>query len=171
MKFSSRLSGLWLALCFLMAAPFHASAEKDPGRSKVGTLSVTVFYATNGDPNAAGDKPVEVDPEMRKKLSATSELRFTHYRIMGTESKTIFRSYENWAQPLKPSDEILLRFETRAEPTENEVPLDIELWLSRKKILKSDISLKKGEPLYVLGPEWRGGRLIISVELAPKKAS
>lgn len=171
MKFSPRLSGLCVALCFLIANPLLAQTEKDPGRSKVGTLSVTVYYATNGDPNAAGDKPVEVDPEVTKKLSATSELRFSHYRQMGAESKTIFRSYENWAQPLKPSDEILLRFETRAEPSENEVPLDIELWLSRKKILKSDISLKKGEPLHVLGPEWRGGRLIISVELAPKKAS
>jgi hypothetical protein len=54
------------------------------------------------------------------------------------------------------------------EPTKDEVPLNLELWLSRKKILKSDISLRYGQPLYVLGPEWRSGRLIIAVELALK---
>jgi hypothetical protein len=46
--------------------------------------------------------------------------------------------------------------------------LDVELWLSRKKILKTDARLEGKRPLYILGPEWRGGRLIIAVALAPK---
>jgi hypothetical protein len=45
--------------------------------------------------------------------------------------------------------------------------LDVELWLSRKKILKTDAAMEPDKPLLVLGPEWRGGRLIIAVELAP----
>jgi hypothetical protein len=45
--------------------------------------------------------------------------------------------------------------------------LDVELWLSRKKILKTDAAMEPDKPMLVLGPEWRGGRLIISVELAP----
>jgi hypothetical protein len=47
--------------------------------------------------------------------------------------------------------------------------LDLELWLSRKKILKMDARLEGNRPLFVLGPEWRGGRLIIGVALAPQK--
>ncbi len=170
MKFFRSFLTSWLPLLVFFGATHQSSAEADPGRSEVGNLNVTVFYATNGDPAAAGEKPVDVTAEVRKKLRATDELRFSQYRIMGAESKAIYRSYENWAQPLKPSDEILLRFETRAEPSANEIPLNLELWLSRKKILKSDISLKNGEPLYVLGPEWRGGRLIICAELAPKSS-
>ncbi len=157
-----------IALFVFSSTPLQA--QEDPGRTKIGTLDVTVYYATNGDPAAAGGKREQVSEAIKKSLSATKELRFAHYRAMGTESKTIFRSYENWAQPLKPSDEILIRFETRMEPSKNKVPLNLELWLSRKKILKSDISLKNGQPLYVLGPEWRGGRLIIAVELAPKNS-
>ena len=163
-------------LCRLSAAAllFFASAlvnaQDDPGRTKIGTLDVTVYYGTNGDPAAAGEKRVGVSKAVKNSLSSVKELRFAHYRAMGAESKTIFRSYENWAQPLNPSDEILIRFETRMEPTKDEVPLNLELWLSRKKILKSDISLKYGQPLYVLGPEWRGGRLIIAVELASKNS-
>jgi hypothetical protein len=158
------------AAALLVFSSTLVNAQDDPGRTKIGILDVTVYYGTNGDPAAAGEKREEVSEAIKNSLHAAKELRFAHYRAMGAESKTIFRSYENWAQPLNPSDEILIRFETRMEPTKDEVPLNLELWLSRKKILKSDISLRYGQPLYVLGPEWRGGRLIIAVELASKNS-
>lgn len=144
------------------------TAQEDSGGAKIGTLNVTVYYATNGDPTSAGDRAQTISEATKTSLSATEGLKFTHYRAMGADAKPIFKSYENWAQPLKPADEILIRFETRLEHTENEIPLNLDLWLTRKKVLKSDITLKRGQPLYILGPEWRGGRLIIAVELAPK---
>ena len=81
-----------------------------------------------------------------------------------------YRSYENWAQPIAGSDEILCRFETESRISHDTMRLDLELWLSRKKILKSGVLLAEGKPVLVLGPEWRGGRLIISVELVPDRA-
>lgn len=143
-------------------------AQEDSGGAKIGTLNVTVYYATDGDPAAAGERAQPISETTKTSLSATEGLKFNHYRAMGADAKPIFKSYENWAQPLKPADEILIRFETRLEHTENEIPLNLDLWLTRKKVLKSDITLKRGQPLYILGPEWRGGRLIIAVELAPK---
>jgi hypothetical protein len=47
--------------------------------------------------------------------------------------------------------------------------LDLEFWLSRKKVLKTDLVLEGDRPLYVLGPIWRSGRLIIAVSLAAGK--
>lgn len=164
----SCLSHFLSAMALLVFSSACIHAQDDPGRKKIGTLDVAVYYGTDGDPAAAGANREQVSETVKNKLLATAELKFKHYRSMGGESKTIFRSYENWAQPLNPSDEILIRFETRMEPTKHEVPLNIELWLSRKKILKSDLSLKYGQPLYVLGPEWRGGRLIIAIELASR---
>jgi hypothetical protein len=143
-------------------------AQEDPGRAKVGVLEVTVYYATNGDPSAAGERAQEISADTRERMEKVEHLKFSHYRALGAESQAIFRTYENWAQPLKPSDEILVRFEPRSQPTADAVRLDLELWLSRKKILKTDVSLKEGDPLYVLGPQWRGGRLIIAVALAQK---
>lgn len=144
----------------------RASAAEDSGRAKVGKLEVTVYFATNGDPAVAGARAEEVAKEIRDRLQSEEKLKFDHYRALGAETQPIFRSYENWAQPLKPSDEILVRFETRTQPTKDSVSLDLELWLARKKILKTDAALHHGHPLYVLGPEWRGGRLIIAVALA-----
>jgi hypothetical protein len=144
----------------------RVSAQEDAGRTKVGALEVTVYFATNGDPKAAGEKAQEISEELRMRLSSEERLRFAHYRALGADRQDIFRSYENWAQPLKPSDEILVRFETRTQPKENSVSLDLELWIARKKILKTDAQLRQGRPLFVLGPEWRGGRMIIAVALA-----
>ena len=144
----------------------QALAVEDAGRTKVGKLEVTVYFATDGDPTAAGERAQEIAIEIRDRLQSEEKLKFEHYRALGAETAPIFRSYENWAQPLKPSDEILVRFETRTQPAKDSVSLDLELWLARKKILKTDAALRAGKPLYVLGPEWRGGRLIIAVALA-----
>lgn len=143
-----------------------AMAQEDPGRKQVGALEVTVYYATDGDPSAAGNRAREIPEEIAERLRKVKHLKYLHYRALGAETQEIFRTYENWAQPLKPSDEILVRFEPSSEPTSQEVSLDLELWVSRKKILKTDALLKTGNPLYVLGPEWRAGRLIIAVALA-----
>lgn len=143
-----------------------AAAAEDAGRANVGKLEVTVYFATNGDPAAAGDRAQETAGQIRTRFRSEERLKFTHYRALGADTQPIFRSYENWAQPLKPSDEILVRFEARSQPSKESVALDLELWLSRKKILKTDATLQPGRPLYVLGPEWRGGRLIIAVALA-----
>lgn len=144
----------------------QALAIEDTGRSTVGKLEVKVYFATNGDPAAAGERAQLLAEETRAKLSSEDKLKFIHYRALGADNQPIFRSYENWAQPLKPSDEILIRFDARTEPSKDSITLDIELWLARKKILKTDAALQTGHPLYVLGPEWRGGRLIIAVALA-----
>ena len=157
---------LRLFCCLLMGIGGLGAAAEDSGRSRIGELVVTVYFATNGDPSTAGSRAQEISEETLRRLSSEERLKFTHYRALGADTQPIFRSYENWAQPLKPSDEILVRFETRNQPTAGSVSLDLELWLARKKIFKTDSTLNATRPLFVLGPEWRGGRLIIAVALA-----
>lgn len=144
-------------------------AQDDPGKTNIGRVAVTVYYATDGDPKVAGAKAVAVSQETANRLRGEARLRFKNYRTLGQDVQPLLRSYESWAQPLKPSDEILVRFEARSRPTEQATGLDLELWLSRKKVLKMDARLEGKKPLFVLGPEWRGGRLIVAVALAPKE--
>jgi len=145
------------------------STPEDPGKTVVGEVMVTVYYATDGDPAAAGPKATVVGKTLEKRLRNEEKLRFKQYRLLGQDTQALFRSYENWAQPLKPSEEVLVKFEARSRPTQQATRLDLELWLSRKKILKTDVLLEGNRPLLVLGPEWRGGRLIIAVSLAAEK--
>lgn len=157
----------WMILGMLALMAGRAVAQTDPGKDVIGTVTVTVYYATNGDPAAAGPRAKAVDAEVATRLGREERLKFSKYLEVGKDTKPLFRSYENWAQPLPPSDEILLRFEAQSKLSKELMRLDVELWLSRKKILKTDAAMEPDKPLLVLGPEWRGGRLIISVELAP----
>ncbi len=143
-------------------------AQNDPGKAAIAQVGFTVYYATDGDPAAAGARIVPTAKAEETLLRGEERLRFKHYRVLGHEVQPLLRSYENWAQPLRPSDEVLVRFEARSKPTKEATKLDLELWLSRKKILKTDVRLTGTVPLFILGPEWRGGRLIIGVALAPK---
>lgn len=162
----------WIGAAMLAGAavfPNISGAQDDPGKANMGQVAVTVYYATDGDPKVAGGKAVAVSTETATRLRGEERLRFKSYRTLGQDVQPLLRSYESWAQPLKPSDEILVRFEARSRPTEQATGLDLELWLSRKKVLKMDARLEGKKPLFVLGPEWRGGRLIIAVALAPKE--
>lgn len=151
-----------------LVLPCVSSAQDDPGKTKVARLGVKVYHATDGDPKSAGKKSQTVDKETVQRLTSEKRLRFKHYRLLGSDVQPLLRSYESWSQPLKPSDEVLVRFEAQGQPTRKTAVLDLELWLGRKKILKTDARLEGDKPLFVLGPEWRGGRLIIAVALAPE---
>lgn len=157
----------WLIACMGVALTGVAAALEDPGKAKIARVCVTVYHATDGDAPAVGKHPA-VSQEMAERLRREERLRFKHYRVLGQDTQPLLRSYESWAQPLKPSDEVLVRFEAQGVPTKKLVALDLELWLGRKKIVKTDARLEGNRPLLVLGPAWRGGRLIIAVALAPE---
>jgi hypothetical protein len=159
----------WLMACLASLIGGIAFGVEDAGRTPLGKVSVTVYYATNGDPTAAGSKALPVSDEVAKRLRLDPRLRFTDYRLLGADAQPLLRSYESWAEPLKPSDEVLVRFEAQGQPTQDSAVLDLELWLARKKIIKTDARLEGKRPLFMLGPEWRGGRLIIAVALASGK--
>lgn len=157
------------AVTLLAAGPAHA--VEDPGKARIAMLRVSVYHATNGDPHAAGPKAIEIDAATAERFRREQRLRFRHYRLLGQDTQPLLRSYENWAEPLKPSDEVMVRFEAQGRPTKQTALLDLELWLARKKIVKTDARLEGDKPLLMLGPEWRCGRLIIAVALAPPEPS
>jgi hypothetical protein len=163
----NRRAFLASGIATLLAAT--AGAVEDPGRTKIGLVSVTVYHATNGDPSQSGSRAVPVSKELAARLASEERLRFKHYRLLGQDTQPLLRSYESWAQPLKPSEDILVRFEAQGRPRKQSAVLDLELWIARKKIVKTDARLEGEKPLFMLGPEWRGGRLIIAVALASEE--
>lgn len=159
-------AALPLALAVLTTSPL-LPAQQDPGKQVIGRIQVEVYHATNGKPAPASDKAAAVSKEITQRLQREKSTRFDHYRLLGRDIKELFRSYENWAEPVKPSDEIMVRFEAQSNPGPKKALLDLELWLGRKKILKTDIQLTADKPLWVRGPQWRKGHLIIAVSLLP----
>ncbi len=156
-----------LLLVFLLLGAALPAAAADPGRDVIGKVTVEVFFGTNGDPAVLAGKGTEVDEATVALLAADGPLKFDHYRKLGGAREALYRSYENWAEPIAGSDEILCRFEVAGRVSEDVWRLDLELWLQRKKVLKTGAALAEDRPVLVLGPGWRGGRLIVAVALAP----
>ena len=46
-----------------------ASGQSDPGKDVLGTVSVTVYFGTNGDGQSAGKRAKEVTPEVARRPS------------------------------------------------------------------------------------------------------
>ncbi len=157
---------LSLLILFLSCGALYAQdASKDVGKDQIGKVKTTVYFGTNGSTEDVGKNAIAVLGAELKRLQGIKKMRFKNYRKLGDDTRSVLRSYENWASPLKPSEEIMLSFESRGRNEQGGLKLDLELWQHKRKVMKSDPLLYKGRPLLILGPKWRSGRLIISVEL------
>lgn len=157
MKFLVLISASALLIADLFA--------QDPGMEPIGSLGVELFYATNDDVKLAGDQTQEVAEDQVKALKAIKELSFSHYRRLGGDRPTILRGYESWATPLKPSKEILVSFQPIKREGPGKIQMVLEYWQSKRKVFSTNPFLTKGKSLYLLGPEWRKGRLILAVKI------
>lgn len=161
MKRVGFLSLIWLFLG--MASPLLADRAKDI----IGEVTVTLIHATNETNLSGMEKFKLVDQATQQKMTKDPRLKFVSYRQMGSDKKPLYRAQENWAQPMSCTDEILVRFDAQARPSKELTRLDLEFWISHKKILKTGAALSENSPMYVLGPEWRQGRMILLVSLTP----
>ena len=153
---------LSLILTFFLSGIVHA---EDPGKEKIGSLQVEMIFATNGDLSQLGGRGKELKSEQLKAITSVKKLVFKDYRSLGIEKPSILRSYESWATPLRPSKEMLVSFEPLRRSGQDRIQMALEYWQSKRKLFQTTPTLVKGKPLYLLGPEWRGGRLILKVEL------
>lgn len=156
----------YLALLILILVP-GGPVHAERGRDIIGTVTVTLVHACDVPADESLAKFKRLDEATAQRLAKDPRLKFKHYRILGSDPKPLYRSYENWAKPISCTDDILVRFEPQARPSKELTRLDMELWISHKKILKTGAALTQENPMYVLGPEWRQGRMIVIIALSP----
>ncbi len=154
---------LFIFLCLSL----HVIAQEriDPGKEEIGQLQVSLIYASSHQSQRGQD----VSPQIEAQLRKTDSLNFSHYRLLGVDQQGILRSYLFWATPVKSKKPIMVSFQPVGAAKSNSLQLDLELWQGAKKILKTDPTFQLKKPLYILGPEWLQGRIIISVELLSLK--
>ncbi|MGC6425379.1 MAG: hypothetical protein ACON5H_00090 [Akkermansiaceae bacterium] len=149
-------------LLFVFATLLHA---QDPGKEKIGSLSVEMIYATDGGLEKIGSHGKELAKGDVNAIRKIKKLSFKNYRSMGVEVPQILRSYESWATPMRPSKEMLISFEPLSREGANKLQMVLEYWQSKRKLFSTNPVLVKGKPLYLLGPEWRGGKVILKLKL------
>lgn len=153
----------FLFVFFCGSMPVLADRAKDT----IGEVTVTLIHATDQVNDTSLAKFKELDDATQQRIVKDPRLKFAKYRVLGVDTKPLYRAVENWAQPMSCTDDILVRFEAQARPSKELTRLDLELWVSHKKILKTGAALTEKSPMYVLGPEWRQGRMILIISLTP----
>jgi hypothetical protein len=157
-------------ICCLVMVLWGDVARADAGKEEIGQLKVSLYLGSNDADVDAGKQAKKVDVKTLKHLSSSEAFKFENYFFLGADQQAVLRSYENWASPLKPSETILMSFEPVGKAQGKVIKLDLDLWQLKKKIMKSaTTTLQVGKPLYIRGPQWRGGYLIIVVELISLK--
>lgn len=153
---------VWFSLMGMVAAG-------DPGKEPIARLRTVLLFGTSDDLKATVPEVTSAEKGHSMRMQLLEDLNFGSYGLLGTDLKPVLRSYTNWSSPMKGSDEILLSFEPNSAPEEDGVKLELELWQGKRKVMKTTQPLKYEKWLYIAGPQWRGGRLIIGVELLPLK--
>lgn len=142
-----------------------ALAAQDTGKEPVARLRTVLLLGSDGNLGEVVPDAKEADKEHAKRMELLKDLNFNGYALLGTDIKPVLRSYTNWASPMKGADEILLSFEPHNAAEAEGVELDLALWQGKRKVMKTTHPFKYGKWLYIAGPKWRGGRLIVGVEL------
>lgn len=150
---------------FCLLGLVGVSFADDPGKETIGAMKVRILFATDGDVEVAGAGAKELEADEVKNLQAMKELRFQGYRLLGSDRSEILRGYESWATPLRPSKEILVSFEPMKRLEDGKMQIVLEYWQSEKKVFSTNPVLTVGKVFYLLGPEWRGGRIVLALEM------
>jgi hypothetical protein len=95
--------------------------------------------------------------------------KFKTFVTLGSVKQSILAGYKSWASPIKNSEAIMVTFQPQARVVDKKLRLDIEYWQKKKMALRWDRVFEVGKSVYLIGPEWRDGNLIIKVELVDLK--
>lgn len=157
---------LLAALLTAGIAPLCAQEKKPeaPAAATEAQVEGMLFFASNDAKPPAQDEKVTVDAALLKDTTArlSKAFKFHHFHLIGRHTQKVFKEYESW---VVPSQDLCLKMDSRGPAAGGGVNLHLQLWQDKKVLVKSDTVIRKDRPVFLGGPNWRGGRLIFVVLL------
>ncbi len=138
------------------SAPAAAAAEAQ--------VEGMLFFASNDAAPPAQEEKINLEPALLKDTASRlgKAFPFKHYHIIGRHTQKVFKEYESW---VVPSKDLCLKMDSRGPAEGGGINLHLQLWQDKKVLVKSDTIIRKDRPVFLGGPNWRGGRLIFVVVL------
>jgi hypothetical protein len=123
-----------------------------------------LFLASDDAKAPAQGEKVTVDGAMLQDTTARlgKAFKFRHFHLIGRHTQKVFKEYESW---VVPSPDLCLKMDSRGPAPGGGINLHLQLWQDKKVLVKSDTVIRKDRPVFLGGPNWRGGRLIFVVVL------
>ena len=152
------------ALVTLFAAVAQA---QDPGKEVIGKVRTELLFGTNGSLASLGSGVTGLSPAEKTRLRKVDKLgSMENFVKLGSVEQDILKGYKSWAQPIRNSEALMVTFQAQAAIKESRrLRLDVEYWQKSKMALRWDRVFEVGKRVYLVGPKWRDGNLIITVEL------
>ena len=160
-----------LAIMFLALAGI--AGAQDPGKEAIGKVRTEVLFGTNGALAPLGENVDALGAKEAAKLKKVAKLeQYESFVKLGSVEQDILKGYKSWAQPISNSQALMLTFQPQASIKESrKLRLDVEYWQQSKMTLRWDRVFEVRKRVYLIGPRWRDGNLIITVELVSLKAN
>ena len=158
---------LRLVLSIMLAMFAVVAHAQDPGTEVIGKVRTELLFGTNGPVTSLGSGVTELSPAEETRLRKVSKLgALKNFVKLGSVEQDILKGYKSWAQPIRNSQALMVTFQPQAAIKESRrLRLDVEYWQKSKMALRWDRVFEVGKRVYLVGPKWRDGNLIITVEL------
>ncbi|MDB6068918.1 MAG: hypothetical protein JWL81_89 [Verrucomicrobiales bacterium] len=141
-----------------------ATTAAAPAAASDAQVEGYLFFAANDATAPAQEEKVTADAGLLVSLEGRLKKVFpySHYHLIGKHTQKVFKEYESW---VVPSKDLCLKIDSRGPADHEGVNVHLQLWQDTKVLVKSDSVLRKDKPIFLGGPDWRGGRLIFVVRL------
>ena len=153
-------------LLFGLAPPLRAQDTKPsvpaPAAAAEAQVEGMLFFASNDAAAPTQEEKITVDAALLKDMTARlgKTFKFEHFHLIGRHTQKVFKEYESW---VVPSRDICLKMDSRGPAEGGGINLHLQLWQDKKVLVKSDTVIRRDRPVFLGGPNWRGGRLIFVV--------
>ena len=87
---------------------------------------------------------------------------FRHFQLLGEHTQPVSAEYETW---VLPSEELYMKVDSKGPLKGGGLGLHLQLWRRQNVILKTDVVLNAGSPIFISGPKWGEDQLVFVVQL------
>jgi opacity protein-like surface antigen len=140
------------------AAPAPAAAATEA------QVEGMLFFASDKADAPDQKEKVTIDAGLLKNITGrlAKAFKFQHFHLIGKHTQKVFKGYESW---VVPSQDLCLKMDYRGPADGGGLNLHLQLWQDKNVLVKTDTIIRKDRPVFLGGPDWRGGRLIFVVVL------
>lgn len=142
-----------------LAAPLIAAdVEKFEADAKVWS---GLYYAGPEDVTK-GIVPEGRAAQLVERMKKVEKLQFPTYRLIGAVSEDVLKEYESW---VLPSEVFFIKLDSLGRDEEGALNATLNIWQQKNVLLKASMKLRKGRPMFVRGPKWGEGYIVIALLL------
>jgi len=152
-----KIAGCVFGVALLIASISPTAAQQGPDAKQDGQIWGALFFGTNSSVEEAGEgKAKAVTDRLRKAFDEK------YYQLLGEHTQAIFSEYESW---VVPSKDIFLKIDSKGPAKDGDgIKLHLQVWREKNVLVKTDVVLRK-DPIFIRGPKWGDGYLILAIEL------